>query len=665
MAGELDIIVKTTDACNASCIYCSAGSSAAGRERLSPQGARLLCNQAAELVQAGKFERVRLLWHGGEPLLLGKAFFKNLAEHGIRNELRHGIQTNLTLLDREWIEILQPLVGTDGIGTSVDPFDDVRRLGHKGEYTRRWLNAVELLDEVGWRIGCVYVVHRRGLARARETYWFFRNLRDSSTLSLRVNPLLRVGRAEHADCTDLALAEGEFGTFLTKLGRIWLDDQRRLILSPINDLVSAWQGHGHVRSCDLAGARGCVEAHLGIDPAGNIYNCGRAVDADGMRFGNLQDVTLAACLEHPSRETLRVREETLLGGRCGDCRYWELCHGGCPYEAHRISEQRPAPTALCEDFRRFFRWLEGELGPIGTSDDSATDATSLSSGPVHRSSVFRPRSGKTPSQRVRQHDMDAVRIWARSHDDLQRAIELCQTGQNVALEMPTSLYRAYATLAGTGRRPAVDRILVDEPPAEIDRRLIAFVASTRQPVWVGPDGPGGGMQAARELGTLGVPVVIDRPKEWRTDDLRALALACAHSPGLTTVIDPFHATFQHLCPGGPSFSLGTLYESRPIATEHVDAPAPRPGTRQCVCAAFSAKSPMHDDATAKRLSAAGAQPTGTTYGCCVCEAFKSCRGFWLQSPARPEHCECWREIVNMFVGTARSVSRAATAPPAL
>ena len=255
-------------------------------------------------------DRMRFLWHGGEPLLLGKAFFREVAAafgtlpH--RAAMTHRLQTNLTLLDEEWIGILEPLIGRDGLGTSLDPFDDVRQLGESDGYRRRWLESLALLDRAGWKAGCVYVLHRLGLPRAKDLYWFFRNLRDNSMLSLRVNPLFRVGRPRGMPCDDLLLSPGDYGRFLIEISEIWLADRRRLILSPVRDLVRAWEG-GAVVSCDLAGKAGCVEGHLGVDPDGIVYNCGRAVDAGGMRFGRLGKVSLAKCLANLERQVSRSR----------------------------------------------------------------------------------------------------------------------------------------------------------------------------------------------------------------------------------------------------------------------------------------------------------------------------------------------------------------------
>ncbi len=414
--GELELVIKTTAACNACCVYCAAQSAPGQRKRLTLDIARTLCDQARLLVRHGRYRRARLLWHGGEPLLLGKDFFRALLKFGTGPELVHALQTNLTLLDDEWIEILQPLIGDNGIGTSVDPFDDLRQLGGGGDYTDRWLQALGRVDQLGWRVGCVYVVHRRSLAHTEQLYWFFRNLRDNSTLSLRVNPLLAVGRAREADDDGLGLEPGQYGEFLKRITQQWLQDQRRLVLSPVADIVAAWEGQGYVRSCDLAGVAACVESHLGVDADGNIFNCGRSVDAGGVQFGNLHDTSLEDCLRHTSRAPLRERGTTLEAGKCGACAYWELCHGGCPYESHAEHERTDVPTALCDDYQAYFSWLEQTLGPRGAGAARATRQ-------LHTGSVSRRRY---------QSDRDAERlVLDRSVDDLDQHLraQLVATGQ--------------------------------------------------------------------------------------------------------------------------------------------------------------------------------------------------------------------------------------------
>jgi uncharacterized protein len=324
-------------------------------------------DQAAELVLDGRFDAIQFLWHGGEPLILGKSFFRDVLRYNRPRELVHRIQTNLTLLDEEWLDILGALVGDDGIGTSFDPFADTRRL-LKGDYRSKWLQAMALLGEREWSIGCVYVLHRHSMKNAQDVYWFFRNLRNNSRLSLRVNPMLYVGRAMTDHCDDLNLSPGDYASFMTEIGEAWYRDRNRLNVSPLNEFQAAIVNGTPISTCEYAGAEGCVGARLGIDHKGLVYNCGRAVDAQAEAFGDLNSSTLEQCLDSPVRKQLRNRERLLSSGPCRSCPYWAYCHGGCLYESHRIFGPDGSPTAFCSDLKEIFSWMINRLSTRQTPD---------------------------------------------------------------------------------------------------------------------------------------------------------------------------------------------------------------------------------------------------------------------------------------------------------
>lgn len=354
--GELEIVVKTTNRCNAACSYCSAGVGGGGpRRTLAPELARRICEEAAALVDAGAARRVHVLWHGGEPLTLGKGFFRALLPHARRDVLSHSIQTNLLALDAEWLEVLEPLVGKDGIGTSCDPFSGERRFPG-GDYLATWLDRMSLLRERGWRVGCVYVLHRGGLDRAREVYWFFRNLGANGSVSLAVNPLLAVGDAR--DGGGLLLREGELGGFLRRLAEVWAQDAFRLRVRPLSQWMEWLLGARPALPCNLAGDAGCRRSRCGVTPEGEVHGCGRAADAGAPALGSLRDASLAEVLAAREARCGGARDPVLLGGECGTCRWWPVCHGGCPHEGVFEPDAPPARTGFCRDVALALEALE-------------------------------------------------------------------------------------------------------------------------------------------------------------------------------------------------------------------------------------------------------------------------------------------------------------------
>ena len=108
----------------------------------------------------------QIIWHGGEPLLLGPDYFLKAHEFEQRHcpdtkdRISHDIQTNITLLSPEYIEVFRTL-GITGVSTSYDPIPDVRGLGStidSAAYNRRFMDALALLEENNINWGMIYVV---------------------------------------------------------------------------------------------------------------------------------------------------------------------------------------------------------------------------------------------------------------------------------------------------------------------------------------------------------------------------------------------------------------------------------------------------------------------------------------------------------------------------
>jgi uncharacterized protein len=354
------VILKTTDACNAACAYCSAWD-----ERRAAAPARLddaLVGALLEALAAHAAEHPRepygLTWHGGEPLLLGVRFYEQVqrrlerAPGDLAGRLRCSFQTNLLALDARWLPVLRAMRAT--VGTSFDPIEGPTTAGPrvaKGRrsYRDRWLRAFGLLRRAAPEVsvGAVYVVHRGALGRAAELYAAFRDL---GLASVRFNPLYPAGRArEHAE---LAIAPVEYGDFLLDLHAAWETDGRRLRALPVAEWVAAAEGRAPVHTCDNRGL--CAETHLSVGPTGAVSNCGRFTDSGWAPWGQLGHDPLPAILAHPERRALANRTALLANGECAGCPWWELCAGGCPHDAWLAHGDPWRRTGWCEGRRRYF-----------------------------------------------------------------------------------------------------------------------------------------------------------------------------------------------------------------------------------------------------------------------------------------------------------------------
>ncbi len=510
-----------------------------------------------------------------------------------------------------------------------------------------------MLEEADWRVGCVYVLHRGGLARARELYGFFRNLRVGSGVSLRVNPLLHVGRAQGIACDDLTLAPGDYGRFLIDLARVWLEDRTRLVVEPLAAVWRALQGDTASLSCDLAGRAGCVEGRLGMDPDGNLYNCGRAVDAHAPPLGRLGDAPLEEYLGHPGRRPLLDREPALLAGACGTCRYWTLCHGGCPFEAHRIDGQVAPATQLCGDLQAFFRWAEEAWGRPGAPRilPSAPPGPSRPAPPPVRTWV-------TPAAHALDLPAGQIRLLVEDARDLGVASDLAEARRIVTLELPTSLHPAWEAARGGGRRvPEVSRWILDGEIEGLAPATRRFLLGSGPAVRMRSRADGRDADRVRSALAAGLRVELDRLRSWPADVLAELGAWAAASP-VPPPLEPFASVAASLRGGGRSFALAA-YEAEDGATWHVApdgsaAISPDPSLGFPRAATPQAVPPSEEPTPRPRLT-----PEWLDLPCATCSAHPSCGGFWLRPSRQDASCRAW----VLAVDRAREAQRAEPSPP--
>jgi radical SAM protein with 4Fe4S-binding SPASM domain len=353
---ELNVVLKPTRQCNGDCAYCSSYRGETGGKIDLPilrRTVKALDNYAARV---GK-HRLSIIWHGGEPMLMGKGFFRDaLSEFRAYPRLRvnHLIQTNLLLLDPEWID----LFGEAGInvGTSVDPFSNLRTFRNGEPQFESWLNKFCAACEAGLNIGIVFTVVREHLKRARDVYFFFRNLQSFSSrpVGVKVNPVYPSGKGAQQSLP-VAVDFREYGRFLAELWELWQQDGQSLPLSPFREWVDATRA-----SCDFSGT--CHTRYLSVNEVGEVFHCGRFADS-GRPLGTVFGRDLYATLtESRRRRALDDRARLLRSSHCRDCAHWPSCRGGCPYLAELYSGDPLQPSPFCESVRTFFGSISPAVG---------------------------------------------------------------------------------------------------------------------------------------------------------------------------------------------------------------------------------------------------------------------------------------------------------------
>ncbi len=175
---NLQVILKTVERCNINCSYCYYfnGGDKSFEDRPPTIQAEAIDSTIAFLLQGVRdldIPNVHVVFHGGEPMMQSKRQFDNMCnklraafkDSGVSLSL--AIQTNGTLIDEDWCELLSR--HGVGIGISIDGpkhVNDKYRLDHKGRSTYEatvagleCLRAYEKKEGISFGIGALTVIN--------------------------------------------------------------------------------------------------------------------------------------------------------------------------------------------------------------------------------------------------------------------------------------------------------------------------------------------------------------------------------------------------------------------------------------------------------------------------------------------------------------------------
>jgi uncharacterized protein len=329
------VLVKPVgDLCNLRCTYCYEGSGSERLEDVRMTGATLTAIIRDVLAQDSR--TVQFLWHGGEPLMAGLPFFQQAMElereynvNGCR--IVNTVQTNGLLLNDRWMSFFRQ--HNFSVGISVDGSQDVHdrfRLGPCGQGTYNGVaSAVRRLQEYGFDVGAISVITPALAKRAGDLFSTFRAL-GVNTYDVHPN------FSNHSQLAGEPLSPKAFSDFTTELFDLWLGSgDTRIRIGIFADLFQGLIGHAP-STCYFAGS--CTGI-VGFEANGDTVPCTRPFDRGRYTFGNIARESLTSIQQSPAFRLFR--EEDLAGqANSQQCRWYKICHNGCPQHRLKDGKQR-------------------------------------------------------------------------------------------------------------------------------------------------------------------------------------------------------------------------------------------------------------------------------------------------------------------------------------
>ncbi len=357
-AASYHTIIKPSGAqCNLDCTYCFYLS----KEGLlsQPKAPRMpddvLEAHIRQYIESQSGPEVVFTWQGGEPTLMGLAFFERVVELQAQykkpgQRVENDLQTNGVLLDARWAAFLK--ANNFLVGLSIDgPRDlhDLYRRAKGGQPTfDRVMAAAALLREHGIVFNALCVVNDANAKRPLDTYRFLRD--EVRPRVIQFIPAIAPGTGDTLVEPWSVVAE-EWGTFLAAVWDEWFSrDFGDTFVDQFENVVSMM-----VRK----GSQMCVTAPtcgrgLAIEFNGDLYSCDHFVYPEH-RLGNIRDTDEGVLARSEAQAAFGNAKRDTLPNYCKSCRFLELCWGECPKNRFIATpDGEPGLNYLCAGLKTFY-----------------------------------------------------------------------------------------------------------------------------------------------------------------------------------------------------------------------------------------------------------------------------------------------------------------------
>lgn len=375
--------------CNIDCEYCFY----LHKENLlnQPKSPRMnedmLEQHIIQYINAQTADEVVFTWQGGEPTLMGLAFFKKAVElqkrHAKPNQrILNDLQTNGLLLDDEWCQFLK--AENFLVGISIDgpkPLHDKLRVTKNGKPTFDYVKkAINLLHHHQTPFHALCVVNHYN---AQEPLAVYRFLRDEvrprmiqflsavapvdydtkATQYMRATTdemAHRIHTSAHS-VTDWSVTADDWGRFLVTVWQEWLaNDYGKVFIDQFENTISQAFGMG-AQKCTTAPI--CGKA-LAIEHNGDVYSCDHFVYPE-YRLGNIATTDEANLAFSRQQASFGYAKHLNLPSDCKQCQFLKLCWGECPKNRFIAdSDGTHRLNYLCTGLKAYFTQVAKDLPVI-------------------------------------------------------------------------------------------------------------------------------------------------------------------------------------------------------------------------------------------------------------------------------------------------------------
>jgi uncharacterized protein len=366
--------------CNLNCTYCYY----LEKGKLYPDDPlkwamsdRMLETFIGQYIYSSNLPAVLFTWHGGEPVMRGMDFFKNVIrlqqKYANGRKIDNSLQTNGTTLTDEWCRFFKD--HNFLIGISIDGpehcHDHYRKYPDGKTSFAKVMKGVELLKKINVEFNTLSVVNSYNARYPAEVYRFLKDIGSHymqftpivESIDQNANPdslqMLAPGSRGSGMITESTVDPVDYGNFLIRIFDEWVrKDVGEYFVVTLDCVLANWM---RIQPPLCIYAETCGNAGV-VEFNGDVYSCDHYVFPE-FKLGNIKEKSLLTFMNSDFQMRFGMDKKDKLPQYCLKCEFLDLCNGECP--KNRIINTPDGEAGLnylCKGFRMFYRYIEPYMG---------------------------------------------------------------------------------------------------------------------------------------------------------------------------------------------------------------------------------------------------------------------------------------------------------------
>lgn len=352
------IIKPVGSRCNLNCDYCYYSGKTFSPEKLqkkylSVMNESLLRRIISEMLITSP-NQVCFIWHGGEPFLAGINFYKKvvkLQQEMRKNgqQIRNIIQTNATLINGTNISFFKK--NQFEIGISLDGQRNIHNIHRKylsgKESFSNVMNSLTVLKQRGIEHGVISILSSKHKDNSKDRLDFFI---QNGIFSIAIEP-----------CFDetLFLSPDDYATFMIELFEAWLNlGEPRVRIRFFEGVIQGLMGYVP-KICTMSGM---CRSFICFEKNGDVLPCDQPFNKL-YKYGNILESDLSTILQSEKHQSF-IQSDLKMQEKCSSCKWFLLCHGGCPFLRTVKNQEINSKDYFCEGYQKIFAHITNRIDQI-------------------------------------------------------------------------------------------------------------------------------------------------------------------------------------------------------------------------------------------------------------------------------------------------------------